>query len=232
VEAGETTPPPAASDDEAIFIQEPGPGSRLTSPLTVAGLADPTFEQNLVVRLVLDDGTELAVAPTTIAADVGQRGPYTVDLPFTTSGERQAFLQVYAASPRDGGITHLASVGVLIADAGPETVTPVEAQPERIRIDQPGPGDTVGGGVAHVEGFGLASFEQTLLVELLDVDGNVLASQPVTVAAPDLGQPGPFSADIPYTLAAPGPGRLVIRDISPAFGGDVHLASIEISLAP
>lgn len=218
--------------DESIFIREPGPGSRLISPVHVAGIADPTFEQNLVVRLVLSDGTELAVVPTIIDADPGQRGPYQVDLPFNISGEQQAFIQVYATSPRDGGITHLASVGVTIADSGPEILRPMEVQPERIMIYQPTSGAAVSGGVAHIEGFALASFEQTLLVEVLDADGNVLASQPVTVAAPDLGQPGPFNVDIPYSIATSGPGRIVVRDISPAFGGDAHLASVEVTLEP
>jgi hypothetical protein len=84
----------------------------------------------------------------------------------------------------------------------------------------------------HVQGIALASFEQTLLIELHDADGNVVASQSVIVNAPDLGEPGPFSADIPYSVSAPGPGRVVVRDLSPAFGGDVHLASVEVDLTP
>jgi hypothetical protein len=39
---------------------------------------------------------------------------------------------------------------------------------------------------------------------------------------------GPFQADIPYTGGGTGAGRIVVRDISPAFGGDFHLASVEI----
>lgn len=236
ISPGPPSVPPSGGEeggaDESIFIREPGPGSRLTSPVHVAGIADPTFEQNLVVRLVLSDGTELAVVPTIIDADPGQRGPYQVDLPFIISGEQQAFIQVYATSPRDGGITHLASVGVTIADSGPEILQSIEVQPERLMIYQPSSGAAVSGGVAHIEGFALASFEQTLLVEVLDADGNILASQPVTVAAPDLSQPGPFNADIPYSVATSGPGRIVVRDISPAFGGDVHLASVEVTLEP
>jgi len=54
--------------------------------------------------------------------------------------------------------------------------------------------------------------------------------QPVTVQAPDLGIPGPFSADVPYQGASAGPGRIVVRDPSPAFEGDYHLASVEITI--
>jgi hypothetical protein len=47
-----------------------------------------------------------------------------------------------------------------------------------------------------------------------------------------MGQPGPFAADIPYTLTAAGPGRIQVRDLSPAFGGDTHLNSVEVTLQP
>lgn len=236
------TPTPVASEgqsdapvqlEESILILEPGPGSRITaSPLRVAGVADPTFEQNLVIRLLLADGTELALVPTTIQAELGERGAFEVEVPFTVSGEQQAFVQVYATSARDGGITHLSSVGLTLADSGEAQIVPVEPHPERIQISQPALGATVSGGTVTVSGTALASFEQTLLVEVLDEAGEVLNAQPVIVEAPDLGQPGPFSVALAYEVAATMPGRIVVRDVSPAFGGDVHLASVEVTLEP
>ena len=227
-----TTPDSGTADlgEESILILEPGNGSRVISPVRVAGIADPTFEQALVVRLVLDDGSELAMAPAQIDAELGQRGPFAAEVPFSIIGERQAFIQVYASSARDGGTTHLASVGITIADAGDENVVPATSHPERIAIFEPQNADTISGGGVHVEGFALASFEQTLVVEVLDADGNAIATEPIIVEAPDLGRPGPFSVDIPYTVAESGPGRIVVRDPSPAFGGDSHLASVDVTL--
>jgi hypothetical protein len=218
--------------EESIVIEQPGNGSRVASPFRLAGYAGPTFEQHLAVRVVLDDGTELAVAGTTIHAEAGQRGPYQAEIPFEVSAERQAFIQVYDASARDGGILHLSSVAVTLLPQGRSKILLAEPALERIAILQPAAGGKVGGGVAHVEGYGLAGFEQTLLVQVLDADGTVIGESPVTVAASDLGQPGPFSADVDYSAASGGPGRIVVRDISPAHGGDAHLASVEIALAP
>lgn len=225
-------PPEEQPVPEAILILEPGPGSRLVSPLRVAGMADSTFEQNLVVRILLDDGSELALTPTTIQSELGQRGEFEVEIPFTVSGERQAFIQVYSSSPKDGGITHLASTGVLLADSGTADVKPVEEFPERILITNLAPGDSISGGMAHVEGFGLASFEQTLVVDVLDEDGSVLGSEPLIVDSPEWGQPGPFQVDVPYSVTATRSGRIVVRDPSPAFSGDVHVASVEVKLNP
>lgn len=231
----QTEPPPQPGDErpeEAIMILQPGPGSRVTSPVLVAGIANPTFEQTLGVQVVLDDGTVLALGPAMIEADLGERGPFEVLVPFTVSGERQAFILVFEVSARDGGITHLSSVGVILAESGEANIVELEPHRERIAIYRPALSERISGGLARVEGFALASFEQNLLVEVLDADGNVVGSQGVTVQAPDLGIPGPFAAEVPYRVNTTGPGRVVVRDLSAAFEGDVHVASVEVELAP
>jgi hypothetical protein len=223
---------PGGLPNEAILILEPGPGSRVTSPVRVSGIADPVFEQSLGVRILLEDGSALAVGPAQIEAGLGERGPFTVDVPFNIEGERQGFIQVFSVSARDGGILHLNAVGVTLAGTGESQIRTVEPHPERIVIFEPRLNAEISGGTVHVDGFGLASFEQTLLVEVLDEEGAVVGSQAITVQAPELGQPGPFVADVPYSVTGSGPGRLVVRDLSPAFIGDVHQSSVEVNLAP
>ena len=167
-----------------------------------------------------------------INAELGQRGRFAADIPFTVTEMRNGFLRVFHSSPRDGGILHLASVGVTLAPDGADKVTAQNPHPEDLVIFVPEPGASIQGGTLHVEGFAIASFEQTLLVEVHEEQGGVLGSQPVIVNAPDWGIPGPFTADIPYAVASEGAGRVVVRDISPAFGGDVHRASVEVTLQP
>jgi hypothetical protein len=221
-------PPP----EEAILILEPGPGSRLTSPLHLSGFADPTFEQNLGIQIILVDGTVLTTTSTTIQADVGERGPFSVDIPFSITGEQQASLQVFSTSARDGGLTHLSSVFVTLADSGPVIINPAVNSTEQITLYEPVLSQVVSGGVVHVKGFGWASFEQHLFIEIMNEDGLIIGNAPVTVNSPGSGIPGSFSADVPYTLTTPGPGRVVVHDPSPAFPGDVHLTSVEINLEP
>lgn len=225
-------PTPPTVPDEAILIQQPAPGSRVTSPVTVAGLADPTFEQTLVVRMLLEDGAQIALLPTIIQADTGQRGPFQIELEFDITGERQAFIQVFTESARDGQITHLAAVGVTISDTGPAGIRLANPQPEQIHILQPSLGDLIAGGVVTVVGYGWAGFENTLVIEIQDQDGNIVGQTPVTVESLEMGQSGPFRAQVPYSITTAGPGRVTVRDISPAFGGSVHLNSVDIRLAP
>ena len=229
--------PPAetaeAEAEETIMILEPGPGSRVVSPLHVAGWADPTFEQTLSVRLMSFEGGEIgSQVPVQIQADVGLRGPFSVEIPYAVSEERNALLQVLSYSPRDGGVTHLSSVGVTLLPGGAASPLTRPAYPEQIDILEPGPGSTVSGGVLHVEGVAVASFEGTLVVELYDEAGGLLASEPLIVDAPDMGLPGTFSINLAYSLANAGPGRVVVLDPSPAFDGINHLSSVDVQLQP
>jgi hypothetical protein len=222
----------AVRPEESIAILTPASGSVVTSTIHIEGISDPTFEQNLVVRVLTADGTEVAEVPTTIQVGTGQRGPFALDLPVNLTTQQNIFVQVFAASPRDGGVTHLSSVGVTFTPTGPANIITRAPYQEQIAIFQPQITATVTGGNVQVSGYGLASFEQTLLVQVLDEDGMVVGSQPVMVDSAGPGKPGPFQVNIPYTVSASGPGRIVVRDVSPAFGGDVHLSSVEVTLAP
>lgn len=238
-ETTESVAPPEGAADldepEAILIEAPGNTSRVVSPVRVAGEADPTFEQSLVVRIVTIDGEALVEEPAMIGAELGERGPFEVEVPFEVGEETRAWIQVFSTSARDGGITHLSSVAVTLApDAEADIVEASRptGESERIIVDSPQNGDTIEGGVVTVTGRGLASFEQTLIVELLNEAGEVIMMEPIIVDAPDLGQPGFFEAELTYEVSAETPARIQVRDPSPAFGGDVHLSSIEVFLAP
>ncbi|MBF8257506.1 MAG: hypothetical protein HW375_2413 [Anaerolineales bacterium] len=253
------TPSQPGLPEEAILILAPGNGSRLVGQVHVEGIADSTFEQTLVIQVVLfpaegqdgagDGGQVLAQQPVMIQAELGQRGPFAADVPFdlTEASDQPGEVRVYAASPRDGGITHLASAQVTLAASGESDLRAEETHAERIVITAPSPAGVVAGGTAHVEGVALASFEQNLVVELYDVEGVLIGSAPTTiaprpsiessaegrgVAAVDMGVPGPFAVDVAYTLAAAGPGRIVVLDPSPAFGQTLHLASVEVQIEP
>ncbi len=107
-------PPATIFEDEAIVIVEPGSGAVVTSPVHVVGEADPTFEQSLVVQIADENGAVIATAPGQIAADLGHRGPFVVDVSFTVAAEGPGRISVFAVSARDGGLTHLSSVEVTL----------------------------------------------------------------------------------------------------------------------
>ena len=232
-----STPTDAAGPAEAIWIQTPGNGSRLVGQVHIQGEADPTFEQTLVVQVVALDQEPfpvLAQEAVIIGADVGQRGAFVADLAVNpgTASDRPGAVNVFSTSARDGGITHLASIQVTLAGGGSEAILAGESGQERIAIEAPASADRVTGGMVHVEGEAWASFEQTLLVEVIDMTGAVVGSSVVIVQAPDMGLPGPFAVDVAYSLTAAGPGRIVVRDVSAAFGQTLHQSTVDVDLGP
>jgi hypothetical protein len=200
----------------------------------VSGVADPTFEQTLVARLVNASGSVLIEEPLMVQSPLGERGPFEGQIEFTISEETNVFLQVYATSPREGGITHLASVGggITLAPDGSRDIVEREPYPEQIAIYEPQAGQQISAGNVHVEGIGVASFEGTLVLELYSAEGAELGSVPIIVESSDMGTPGHFSGDVPYSIGEAMPARLVVRDPLPTGNGVNHIASVEIRLEP
>lgn len=242
-----TAAPPASGDEEgreAILILEPGITSNVTSPVRVAGLADPAFEQTVIVQVSDESGETVGALATQIQADVSQRGPFEVEVPFTVSADQAGRILVFTISPRDGGLTHLASVEVTLLASGAATINPAERHKESIAIFEPQLLASISGGTLHLSGFSDYVFENVLNVALCGAGGggvsdllcgtadNLLATGTVNVNSPDIGQPGPFEGDLSYTVAGGIPARLVVYNTSPRDGGITHLSAVDVQLAP
>jgi len=114
--SGSATPGIApASTVESIVIASPAPGATVTPTLTLSGEAAPTFEQHLSMLIRDATGNVIGTGSTTINADAGQRGPFSLTLTYTTASAGPGRIVVYDTSPRDGGIVHLASVEVMLS---------------------------------------------------------------------------------------------------------------------
>jgi hypothetical protein len=233
---------------ELVYIAQPGNASRVVSPVRVAGEAEGAFEQSLVINIVVN-GQVIATATAQIAADMGQRGPFSVDVPFTlpagTTGETPAHILVYHISPRDGSAAHLSSTLVyLLPPGGTPNLTAGGENKEFFTIYSPAPMATVAGGVAQVTGYSAPVFENNIGLVICGDGGsgaphllcgtadNVLGTGFATVQAPDIGQPGPFSAQVPYAVSAPRGGTIVLFVTSPMDGTVTHIYSRPVNLAP
>lgn len=98
---------------EEIIIVAPGQGVTVTNPVTVTGIAASPFEQTVVVRVLDGSGQPIGLTPGIVTGEYGQRGPFTVTVPFTVPLNSQpGRIQVFTESPRDGAMEHLSSVMV------------------------------------------------------------------------------------------------------------------------
>jgi hypothetical protein len=236
--------PTADPAREVILISEPGLVSSVSSPVHVAGEADSTFEQHLVIQITGEDGAVLATTPTIIQSELGTRGPFRADVDFSVTADQPGRISVFSTSARDGGLVHLASVEVTLLASGAAVINPVAPHTEVHQIFEPALLATVTGGQVHVEGFSEYVFEANLNLALCGEGGsgapdticgtadNVIATGFTTMQAPDIGQPGPYETDLPYTVTASTRARLAVYSLSARDGGILHLTSVEITVEP
>jgi len=229
---------------EIIDIQSPLPGQWVSSSsMEIRGMADPTFEQNLVIRLVALDGTELLLTSTTIQADAGLRGSFISAIEYDASGYSDGMVQVFSRSAKDGSLEHLSSRMVKF---GSGTPNPAAGQQPKEKINLTG----VRIGQANTrlqlqaEGSATGVFENTLEFKLCGDGGvgtsdficggadNVIIASHTTTDAPEMGEPGVFQilAELPNGKWRD--GRLVIYTVSPANGEIEHAASMIIRNGP
>ena len=115
--ASPTLPSPTAlvSARGYIVVRQPLANSRVTSPVTISGDAS-VFEGNVNWRIADTAGRALAEGNTTASAGAPGRGTFTItatypDPPADTLG----FVEVFEVSPRDGTISEIVRVPVVLA---------------------------------------------------------------------------------------------------------------------
>jgi LysM repeat protein len=112
-------PTPASYPTEEIAIISPGSGVTVTNPALVSGFASSPFEQTVVVAVLDGSGGRIGLGSGVISGEYGQRGPFSVTVPFTVPANSQSGrIQVFTESPRDGALEHLSSVTIMLQGAG------------------------------------------------------------------------------------------------------------------
>jgi LysM repeat protein len=106
--AGGPTPPPPGA---CITITTPGTNALVTSPVHVSGWGRASQHNELTVRILNQQGVMVGQVNASIQAELGQPGPYSVNVPFTIPvGTQTGWVQVIDYSPRDGSVVCQTSV--------------------------------------------------------------------------------------------------------------------------
>jgi len=123
-EKADDPPPVEAASVEAgvATVTTPVADARVTSPLTVSGIAPANwyFENQFPVRLVDAQGEELAAGPATPRVNWTEPGDKEFDatLTFTVTTETPATLVLQEDMPREGQEPRETRVPVVLAPAG------------------------------------------------------------------------------------------------------------------
>jgi hypothetical protein len=138
-------------------------------------------------------------------------------------------------SRRPGRVWAVAIASALLLGVGlPPGAVPVPVAtaqtPRTITIEVPGNGASVTSPVAVQGRVTVAPFENNLVGRVYDGSGREVGRGPITVTAPDMGQPGTFSGSIPFSVSGFTPGRVEIEDVNASGGPPFATASVQVNL--
>lgn len=227
--AAGATSPAAGALLESILITAPSAGQGTRGTLHVEGVADPAIEQQLYALVRDAQGRVIANARPVVQAQAGQRGKFNADMALPADLPSQAGrVIVYAISPRDSGVTHVASVDVQLNGDTPPAAPIDPNTPEGITIAFPNPGAQVKGAVKVAAATQLGS---QVIVEVRDANNQTVGriAQPINQSA---GRPAQVLVEVPVQVSAAQPGRVVVYTLHPRDGQTEHLSSVEVNLVP
>lgn len=218
------TPPPVP-----IQITAPGPLSKIASPLRLRGYVVPGDKNLVNVELFGEDGRLIAQNLTRLYGST-ERGAYiSLDLPFTiTLAAELARLQV-TTSDKYGRPLAIASVHVILLSSGSSIINPSGPAERCVFFNPSQAGATFRGGSMQVRGrFQPFSLELAFL-ELLDTNGQVLDSRPLTFVGLEMQ---PFVSTLTFTVNEPTSALLILRQSDHRIPGPFFVFSREVTLLP
>jgi uncharacterized lipoprotein YbaY/heat shock protein HslJ len=208
-----------------IIIDIPGNGDVLdvATPVTVSGSAGSLFEGNLVVEALDQAGNLLAQQSTIIQSEeagTGGQGPWSVQLTIQVSASTPGTIRAFATSAKDGS---------LVAEDSRQVTFETISVASYIVIQQPTEGAVLDTNQPFlVSGMAGGLFEGNVVVEALDNQGNLLASEATTIQSENagIGGEGPWSISLSVNVPPGTPGTVRAYSQSPADGNITAEASV------
>jgi immunoglobulin-like protein involved in spore germination/sporulation and spore germination protein len=97
----------------AILVESPLIGSKVSSPVTVSGTAN-VFEATVSLRILDENGHEIARTFTTATCGTGCRGDYSVAVPFNVDHQQRGTIEVFESSAKDGSPINVVDIPVIL----------------------------------------------------------------------------------------------------------------------
>ncbi len=226
-----TSIPQPSVGSGAIQFYGPGPLSKLVSKVAVYGYAIPGFDRKGTVYLYGEDGRLLT--SELLQLNTAYTWAYFYwTLPFEVPAAGELGRLTMSTKDQYGRLTAVYSVHLILLAEGYSIIYPPGDLRERAVIDQPAPGHRIAGGILPVDGVMRPFNSLPLVVELIDQDGNIIASQLAAISpAPDDSYV-PFHVDLTYSISTGTWAQLVVRQADDRIVGTMYLYSREVFLNP
>jgi hypothetical protein len=226
--------PSATLDPSKILLRivAPGPMSKVVSPVEFIIHIAPDYTGSTSIELIGEDGTVLyGRYYFKTYSNIGYYTRVDEKINFEINGAAEvARLQVSTFDEKKH-LKAFNSVRVLLQSVGENEFTPPYAVQDRIHLQYPKKVDEIAGGTLPVMGEFQPANDKPIILELIDMDGNVIGSRILQLGPAD-GKYQQFATIIPYQLAKKTQARLIIRQSDDRIDGLAYLFSIKFSVSP
>jgi len=225
-----TPTPPTAY----LRILQPGPYSKINSPLNVEAGAIPGDDGLVLVDLIGESGQPIARQRLDFSEFIGRSIGIAPKLEFKIAGVAETARLVLSVEDNFGRKIAITSIEVVLLSIGDNQIYPSGYQAAPYIIQDPVADQIIQGGVLNVSGLARIVNLTPIIFEIIDEQGQVIASNQLQVPLPAGDQSHtPFSIDIPYKVTIPTRVRLTIRQASgDRIPGTVALWSVPVLLLP
>ncbi|MBN1669192.1 MAG: hypothetical protein JW862_19010 [Anaerolineales bacterium] len=226
-----TPPTPEEIPFANIQIIRPGELSKVTSPIKLHAYLIPGFGGRIRVELFGEDGRLMYRQIFVYNLPAGGRANLYADLAFEISGVAESARLVVSVDDEYGRVRALASTELILLALGEPDLNPPGDLLERLLIYQPTPRVFIQDDRLFVSGL-VRTDSDYLLVELVDISGQVISSRVASVAAGETSLHRLFAAEVPYRVNSPTWIRITVFEPGGGLAGPRHVSSVEVLLGP
>jgi len=216
-----------------IQILNPGPLSRVVSPIRLHAYLNPGEDDRVRVSLYGEDGRLLVRHVLSYSAPPTYKVHLKVDLEYEISGVAEAGRLEISTQDEYGRTDALATADVILLSEGQADVNPPLDLYEEIIIQHPVPSTLIQDGVIIVQGFTRYAPGDQLTVELVNFRGGVVGSKVIGVSGKELERGYRFFVgEIPYQVGTPSWIRVQVTARDGKMSGTQHLSSVRVLVSP
>jgi hypothetical protein len=226
-----TAIPKPSADSSVIQFLNPGPLSKIVSPVKVYGYAVPGHDDKGTLELYGEDGHLLASQLLQLYTPY-KWASFAWEMSFDIHSIGELGRLTLSTQDKYGRVNAVNSVHLLLLAEGASIINQPGDLREHCIISLPAAGQRLSGGVLTVSGKMRPFNNLPLTLELVGRDGSIIGTQSVAISTIPNDDGVPFRVDMHYSISNATWALLSVRQNDDRIGGLMYLYSQEIFLNP
>jgi len=214
-----------------IAIFNPGPLSKVVSPISLVAYVVPGADERARVELWGEDGRLMYRKIFNFTTSAPQ-GRIVTEFGFEIPGVAETGHLSIQTQDEYGRILALASIDLILLASGDADISLASDTLSPIVIQNPIEKELIFGDKMLIVGLVRTASDQPLLVEIVAADGRILGSRLAGVIPTEKGEHTPFATEISYQINAPTWVRVIVSERGGRLPGAVNVSTVEVLLSP